>query len=378
MTHEPRSHVGTNRQFLRYAFVGGSGFVVDASVLTFLVIGLGYGHYVSRIASFSLAVTATWWINRRWVFETGAPSKREYSGYFAVQLLGAVINLGIYVLTIELVPALATIPVLPLAIGAVVALLANFYLVRRFVFRHSRTEDSTKMKAQPESEFKYSGVENLEAMKQARNYNRFLLDLVKRNLVGHDVLDFGAGTGTFALPLKSAGISVTCVEPDGGLRSSLSSSGLAAYPDISHIPVKSLDCTYSMNVLEHIEDDRAALEAIHERIRPEGRIIIYVPAFNILYSKMDELVGHRRRYRRKDLVAKIEDAGFKVDTATYVDSLGFFVALVYRWIGNDSGVISSGSVKMYDRILFPLSRILDRLLFGSFGKNLLVVGTRPY
>ena len=281
-------------------------------------------------------------------------------------------------LTIELVPALATIPVLPLAIGAVVALLANFYLVRRFVFRHSRTEDSTQKIAQPESEFKYSGVENLEAMKQARNYNRFLLDLVKRNLVGHDVLDFGAGTGTFALPLKSAGISVACVEPDGGLRSSLSSSGLAAYPDISDIPLKSLDCTYSMNVLEHIEDDRAALEAIHERIRPEGRIIIYVPAFNILYSKMDELVGHRRRYRRKDLVAKIEDAGFQVDTATYVDSLGFFLALVYRWIGNDSGVISSGSVKMYDRILFPLSRILDRLLFGSFGKNLLVVGTRPY
>ena len=203
-------------------------------------------------------------------------------------------------------------------------------------------------------------------------------DVVERELVGNDVLDCGAGTGNFALQRRSDGISVVCVEPYGCWRGSLSSSELAAYPDISDIPLKSLDCTYSRNVLEHIEDDRATLEAIHERIRPEGRIIISVPAFNILYSKMDELVGHRRRYRRKDLVEKIEDAGFQVDTATYVDSLGFFLALVYRWIGNDSGVISSGSVKMYDRILFPLSRILDRLLFGSFGKNLLVVGTRPY
>jgi hypothetical protein len=91
---------------------------------------------------------------------------------------------------------------------------------------------------------------------------------------------------------------------------------------------------------------------------------------------MDELVGHHRRYRRKDLVAKMKDANFRVDTAAYVDSLGFFLALVYRWIGNDSGVISARAVKVYDRILFPLSRTLDRIVFGSFGKNLLVVGTR--
>ena len=132
----------THRLFFRYALVGGSGFVVDASVLTLLVNGLGYGHYVSRAASFSLAVTITWWINRRWVFQAGTPTRVEYSGYFLVQLIGAFINLGIYVLAIELVPALAAIPVLPLAIGAAVALLANFLLVRRFVFRRATKSSS--------------------------------------------------------------------------------------------------------------------------------------------------------------------------------------------------------------------------------------------
>jgi len=228
-----------------------------------------------------------------------------------------------------------------------------------------------------EIEFEYSGVENLEAMKHARNYNRFLLDLVRSNLVGDDILDLGAGTGIFALPLRTAGVAVACVEPDSRLRNDLSTSGLTAYVDIADVPVSSVDCIYSMNVLEHIEDDRATLAAICERIRPGGRVIIYVPAFDLLYSKMDALVGHHRRYRRKDLVAKMRDAGFQIDTATYVDSLGFFLALVYRWIGNDAGVISAGSVKIYDRFLFPLSRILDRVLLGSFGKNLLVVGTRP-
>jgi len=127
--------VDTRRQFLRFALAGGIGFVIDAGILTLLVNGLGYGHYVSRAVSFTFAVTATWLINRRWVFAAGLPSGREYSGYFLVQLSGALINLGVYVLLIELVPRLAGIPVIPLACGAAVALIANFYLVRRFVFR---------------------------------------------------------------------------------------------------------------------------------------------------------------------------------------------------------------------------------------------------
>jgi len=366
-----------HRQFLRYALVGGIGFIVDASVLTLLVNGLGYGHYVSRAVSFPLAVTITWWINRQWVFQAAAPMAQEYSGYFVVQLIGAVINLGIYVLTIELIPAFAETPVVPLAIGAAAALLANFLLVRRYVFGRATTFDSNQMKEQPEKEFEYSGVENLIAMKKARNYNKFLLDIVRHNLIGNDILDFGAGTGTFALPLQTTGVAVACVEPDARLRNDLSISGLTTYVDITAVPVNSVDCTYSMNVLEHVDDDRAALSAIYERIRPGGRVIIYVPAFNLLYSKMDELVGHHRRYRRKDLVQKMKDANFQIDTATYIDSLGFFSALVYRWLGNNTGVISSGSVKIYDRVIFPLSRILDHVVLGSFGKNLLVIGTRP-
>lgn len=224
--------------------------------------------------------------------------------------------------------------------------------------------------------FTYSGIENLEAMKQARNYNQFLIDLVRRNLVGVNMLDFGAGAGTFALPLRQAGVSVACVEPDSGLRKNLSASGFETYPDIRHVARCSFDCVYTLNVLEHVEDDRAALAAIYQAIRPGGRVIIYVPAFDILFGEMDRLVGHHRRYRRKDLREKVDAAGFQINTATYIDSLGFFLALAYRWVGDETGSISPGSVKVYDRFVFPLSRLVDRLMFGSFGKNLLVVGTR--
>lgn len=233
------------------------------------------------------------------------------------------------------------------------------------------------MKDQAQAGFEYSGVENLEAMKEAQNYNRFLLDLVRRNLVGDDILDFGAGAGTFALPFSTTDAVVICVEPDPDLRNSLSAAGLTVYSELQAIPLSSVDCVYSLNVLEHIEDDCAALADLCDRIRPGGKIIIYVPAFNLLFSEMDRLVGHHRRYRRKELVAKMQSAGFHVATARYIDCIGFFVALLYRGIANDDGIISPSMVKIYDRFLFPLSRILDRLLLGSFGKNLLVVGTRP-
>jgi 2-polyprenyl-3-methyl-5-hydroxy-6-metoxy-1,4-benzoquinol methylase len=228
-----------------------------------------------------------------------------------------------------------------------------------------------------QANFEYSGVENLEAMEEAVNYNGFLLNTLKRHLSGDDVLDFGAGGGAFALPLKADGVDVRCVEPDERLRGRLAASELETYADIAEVDLASVDCVYTMNVLEHIEDDRAMLGDIHDKIRPGGRLIIYVPAFNILYGKMDELVGHFRRYRRDDLVEKVKAVGFAVEKARYVDSLGFFAALVFRWLGNDSGVISPRSVKLYDRLLFPLSRVLDHIVFGSFGKNLLVVATRP-
>ena len=133
---------GGRQQFSRFALAGSLGFAVDASVLTVLVNGLDYGHYESRAVSFALAVTVTWLVNRRWVFAAGAPTGQEFSGYVLVQSIGALTNLGLYVLLIELIPRLAKIPALPLAGCAVVALSVNFVLARRFVFRHRVAGDS--------------------------------------------------------------------------------------------------------------------------------------------------------------------------------------------------------------------------------------------
>lgn len=224
----------------------------------------------------------------------------------------------------------------------------------------------------------YTGVENLEVMAEAVNYNRYLVDLVvSGGAPGDRVLDFGAGAGTFARPVSAAGFQVTCVEPDDHLRGILAREGMAVADAIGGVPAESADYVYTLNVLEHIEDDMAALRELFRVLRPGGRMLVYVPAFQVLYTSMDRRVGHHRRYRLKPLVEMVRDAGFSIRRAAYADSLGFGAALVYRMADPGDGRVGSRGLKLYDHWVFPLSRRLDTFLGRWFGKNVVIMADKP-
>ena len=223
----------------------------------------------------------------------------------------------------------------------------------------------------------YTGTDNLEVMREAVNYNRWLIDLVnKRARIGDQLLDFGAGVGTFAVALAGAGYRVICVEPDAAQRATIAKHGLTAHADLTSIGDGTIDFAYTYNVLEHIEDDRAALAELARKIRRAGKLLVYVPAFGVLYTSMDRKVGHVRRYRTGDLVRKVKDVGLVVREAEYVDSLGFVATLAYRALGSDSGEINRSALRAYDRFVFPVSRIVDLAARHLFGKNVLLVAER--
>jgi SAM-dependent methyltransferase len=223
----------------------------------------------------------------------------------------------------------------------------------------------------------YTGVDNLEAMVEARRYNAFLTDAVLRAAgEARSALDFGAGVGTFAAMVRERGLDVSCVEVDADLRRVLSERGFTAYAGLEAVAADSVPFAYSLNVLEHIEDDAAALRALASRLVPGGRVLLYVPAFQVLYSSMDRKVGHFRRYRRAGLLELVRAAGLQPERAEYVDSLGWLASLVFKAIGNAEGDLSPRSVALYDRFVFPASRLLDLGLNRLLGKNLLVVASR--
>lgn len=129
-----------HRPLFSFTFVGGIGFMADASVLTLLVNGLNWGPYRARLCSFAVAVTLTWYLNRHWTFASQARNNKkiEYARYLTVQSIGALLNLGIYSICLETFPVMVTYPVLALAIGSGIALFFNFYASRYFVFRQEQ------------------------------------------------------------------------------------------------------------------------------------------------------------------------------------------------------------------------------------------------
>lgn len=212
-----------------------------------------------------------------------------------------------------------------------------------------------------------------DAIDHAERYNRHLLAQVLAFAgPARTVLDFGAGTGRLATALAAHGLDVTGVEPDPALRARLAERGIASVAALDELGARRFDYVVSLNVLEHCPDDAGVVRALHERLAPGGRCLVYVPAFALLWTANDVRVGHQRRYARDALLRLFRDAGFARADARYVDSLGFLAALAYRALGRADGAISPRSVRLYDRLLFPVSQLLDRVLHALLGKNLLL------
>lgn len=223
----------------------------------------------------------------------------------------------------------------------------------------------------------YSGRDNLDVMVEARCYNRYLTKLIL-NWLGHKgpLVDFGAGSGTFAVEVARAGLDVSCIETDPVLAATLRSKGLQVESELESYPDGSLAGLYSLNVLEHIEEDDTVLALWHRKLAPGGRLLVYVPAFQVLFSSMDRKVGHHRRYRKGPLKQQLAAAGFDIENIRYADSLGFVAALAYRTIDSGRGEINPATLRLYDRWVFPISKLLDKFLGRWIGKNVFAYATK--
>jgi putative flippase GtrA len=126
-------------QFLRFCVVGTVGFVVDAGLLYALMRGAGADPYSGRVASFLVAASVTWALNRSFTFRSetaGARDRmhRQWRDYVALMAVGAAINYGVYVLCLLNSPVMRAIPTLAVAVGAVVALAFNYLASKNLIF----------------------------------------------------------------------------------------------------------------------------------------------------------------------------------------------------------------------------------------------------
>lgn len=218
-------------------------------------------------------------------------------------------------------------------------------------------------------------------MSRAKNYFAWQARLVKREL-GQRVLEVGCGIGNFTrLLLDREAVLAIDIEPAcvGELKRRFpGASNLQA--EVSADPARHAafraDSCVCLNVLEHIEDDRAALEAISDALTPGGVIVLIVPAFPGLYGPIDRNLGHYRRYTRSNLVHLAEGAHLELRKAHYFNFAGFF-----GWWANGHlfrrEAQSKSQIDVFDRYLVPVLSRLEAITPPPFGQSLFAVLKKP-
>jgi SAM-dependent methyltransferase len=240
---------------------------------------------------------------------------------------------------------------------------------------------AVKMPEKARSEaFRYTGHEELEQVRLIPRYNQHIAELVLAAIEpGQAVLDFGAGIGTISMIVReeAGAANLLCVEIDAKNLATLKREGFDVITDVTEVPPASIDLVYSSNVLEHIDDDVEALRKLYVCLKPGGRAVFWVPAFECLWSGMDDRVEHRRRYTRRTLEQAFQKAGFDVEECFYQDSLGFFFTLLFKGMGNRQGKLNPVLLTLYDKFVFPVSQLFDLFCFRLFGKNAVIYARKP-
>jgi SAM-dependent methyltransferase len=224
-------------------------------------------------------------------------------------------------------------------------------------------------------------AEVLTSIDDANEYADWIADLLAPHVCG-DILEIGSGHGVLTQRLANLG-NVTATDPSSRAVEQLRAR-FDGYPNVEVLEADAesapnghtFDTIVMVNVLEHIPDELGALKTLRDALRSGGRLLVYVPAFNLLYSQFDRELGHQRRYRRKTLTLACKRAGLDVIDTRYVNSAGFVAWLVYAR-GLRQVPTRAWSTNFYDRRIVPRLRRIEEGREVPVGQSVLCVATRP-
>lgn len=201
----------------------------------------------------------------------------------------------------------------------------------------------------------------------------------EHDLLGVTVVDIGSADGASVAWIDRMGsripidVDVAALAPGG-----VCGSALALPLRDDAVPAAAV-----LDVVEHFPDDLGLLLEVHRVLRPGGRLVLSVPAYQWAWSSQDVDAGHYRRYTRAQIVARLTTAGFAVDRATYAfaATFGFFVVnrVVPRLLGRSTGGGTQTGGRAA-RVLTALCRA-DTWVLGRrdlpFGSSVFVTAHKP-
>jgi SAM-dependent methyltransferase len=228
----------------------------------------------------------------------------------------------------------------------------------------------------------------LDRLDDAHNYAGWIADLITPHL-GPYVLEVGAGIGSMSALIRPHTTTLVICEPHAASMSALQqrfgddpairlwSHQVSELPDLPRTDETSncesgFDAVVLVNVLEHIENDAEAIANLHRMLKPGGRLILFVPAFNALMSDFDRKIGHHRRYRRASLTTVLPEHQWQIHTMRYTNAPGFFL----WWLGMRILRLSPATsplTKLFDRYAVPVIRRIETRFAMPFGQSIFAV-----
>lgn len=229
----------------------------------------------------------------------------------------------------------------------------------------------------------HDGYYILQSVRRARGFNRWVLSRFSR-FVGQRVYEAGCGIGNFTELLLDRE-RLICADLDpfyiemiqrrfGHLENVDAVHADLARPEAVRAAAEQRpDTIISLNVIEHIQDDRATIDNFYTMLQPGGHAIVLVPAHPKLYTACDKTLGHFRRYTPQELTDKFKAAGFEIVSVEEFNRLG----VLGWWVSGKLGKkdLSPLQMRAYE-FLLPLAKLMDRLKLGP-GLSLIIVGRKP-
>ena len=212
----------------------------------------------------------------------------------------------------------------------------------------------------------HSHAEDLERIEESDFWSKVKANLILRLVEGKTMFDVGCGSGRLSKMLLERGFSVVAIDTDAKAVEIAKKKGVTAY--VSDIcgwnGEEKFDCIILGDVLEHIEDDEAALRQVHGMLTPNGCIVVNVPAYQALFSMHDVALGHKRRYSNRELKSKLRDSGFKIEKFSHWNLLALPITVYIKLSKKDYPHEQVSNIKF-------LSKLLEKWLLAESKVNYL-------
>ena len=229
--------------------------------------------------------------------------------------------------------------------------------------------------------FDFEGEENLRAIAEADKFNEWMYQQVVPHCTGK-ILEIGSGIGNISYFFDRDGMDIDLSDIREQYRSYLKKSfekravldmDIVAdgFIDMHGDKLGTYDAVFALNVVEHIKDDKLAIENMIKLLKPGGKIIILVPAYQWLYNGFDVALEHFKRYTKSRLLGIFPIKGAKLIKSWYFNFAGIFGWFLVGSVLKKK-LIPESNMKLYN-VLTPIFKIADKVVLNKMGLSVIAV-----